>query len=186
VVTNSGLRWFIDRRIRTKIIATVAFVATLSMIDGVFALEELADSASRVDTVAGHTHEVEAAGHLRETVYQARINSLDLFLAQSAATLAAKNQAIATTARAVADADAALRAYPLNADELRALTAFNTAWAEWQTSLTEDQLPLAARRDLAGIEAVRTTKVAPLTETINTSLDALVEATMVSARAEQA
>ncbi|GAA0947082.1 hypothetical protein Vau01_109360 [Virgisporangium aurantiacum] len=181
----SGLRWFTDRRIRTKIIATVAIVATLSMIDGLFALAEVSDTASRVDTVSRHTHVVEAAGSLRDAVYRARINSLDLFLAQSATTVAAKTQAIGTTAQAVADAEAKLRAYPLNDDELRVLATFDTAWAQWQASLTEDQQPLAARRDLAGIEAVRTTKVAPLTEAINSSLDALVGATLADAKAEQ-
>ena len=59
--------------------------------------------------MANHTELVDDAGALRDAVYVARINSLDLFLAQDPGTVATKTQAIPVTEKAVADALAAMR-----------------------------------------------------------------------------
>ncbi|GGM46765.1 methyl-accepting chemotaxis protein [Dactylosporangium sucinum] len=179
-------RWLADRRIRTKILTAVALVATLSTVDSVFALEELGATNDRVDTVAGHTRLVEAAGELREAVYRARINSLDLFLAQDRATVTTRTQGITTTAQAVADAEAALRTHPLSAAARQALATFDTTWTAYLAVLRDELQPLAVRGDLTAIESVRAAKIAPLTATISTALDSLVSQAVQAAHREQA
>ncbi|WP_433221285.1 methyl-accepting chemotaxis protein [Dactylosporangium sp. CS-047395] len=177
--------WIGNLRIRTKVLTAVAIVAGFSTVDSVFALQELATTNARVDTVAGHTRQVEAVGQLRDAVYQARINSLDLFLAQTPTVVAAKTQAIDATTRAVTDAEATVRAHGLTAAEQQVLGAFDTAWSSYLTVLRGDLQPLAARGDLPGIETVRTTKIAPLTAQISTALDTLVTQADLSAQAQQ-
>ncbi|WP_433074411.1 methyl-accepting chemotaxis protein [Dactylosporangium sp. CA-052675] len=179
-------RWVADRRIRTKVLAAVAIVAGLSTVDSVFALQELSTTNARVDTVAGHTRLVEEAGQLRDAVYRARINSLDLFLAQDQPTVAAKTAAIATTAQAVTDAASAVRGHDLSAAARQALDDFDSAWSSYMGVLRDELQPLAVRGDLAGIESVRTAKIAPLTQRITTALDTLVAQADQGAQAQQA
>ncbi|MET7419848.1 methyl-accepting chemotaxis protein [Dactylosporangium sp. NPDC005555] len=178
-------RWIADRRIRTKILAAVAIVAGLSAVDGMFAMAELAATNDRVGVVAGHTRQVEAASELRDAVYRARINSLDLFLSQNQTTIAAKTQAITTTAQAVTDAGTALRGHALTTQAQQALAAFGTAWASYLTILRDELVPLAVRGDLAGIETVRTSKIAPLTKEFSAALDTLTAEAVTGAQAQQ-
>ncbi|GAA3453805.1 methyl-accepting chemotaxis protein [Dactylosporangium matsuzakiense] len=179
------LSWIADRRIRTKILAAVAVVAALSTLDSVFAMDELATTNARVDTVAAHTRTVEAAGGLRDAVYRAQINSLDLFLAQDPATVTAKTAAIDTTDRAVTDDAATLRGRALSTAGQQALGTFTSTWTAYMAVLRDKLEPLAARGDLAGIQSVRAAKIAPLTATITASLDTVVTEAVQGAQAEQ-
>ena len=179
------MSWFADRSVKTKIILVVTAVALLSLADGLFVMGELSDTNDQVGIVASHTELVDDAGALRSAVYVARINSLDLFLAQDPQTLAAKTAALPVTEKAVAEALAAMRKYDLTDDETQALDAFDGAWESWVTITNDELQPLAARGDLAAIQAIRTSKVAPFAATIAESLDTLVKDTVDDARKEK-
>jgi methyl-accepting chemotaxis protein len=174
-----------DRRIRTKIITAVVIVAALSTIDSVFAMDELSITNARVDTVASHTIDVDAVADLRNAVDQARIAALDEFLAQDSTAVAAKRQAVDSSAAVVTAAEAAVRRSALSAAEEQALTDYGTAWANYQTILRDELRPLGARRDLAGIERVRAAKIEPLTTAISGALDRLVTESLQAAQGQQ-
>ncbi|HYF73656.1 MAG TPA: methyl-accepting chemotaxis protein, partial [Nocardioides sp.] len=177
------LRWFDDRRLRTKVLAVSLIGVVLAGTIGQLAIVEMgriADEAAAIETEG-----LEPVGHVnavRQAFLQTRVDALademqtsdgpahDAYLAD----IAALDAALATFEEEVA----------LDAADRAMVAEFKTTWAAYTELAGGEILELARARKWDQLAALRQAEVAPLATALNTTLTDLE--TMIAGEAATA
>jgi methyl-accepting chemotaxis protein len=181
-VAVANLRLLTDRRVGTKIMAAVGVVATFGMIDGGYALSSLAATNDQVKAVYGHNQELNAIGNLRAAVNRSWLGLDDYLLAGSDAARADAKTAIDEADTQAIGYATEYRSYPIHADARTSLDSFRTAWAAYDTLVTDRVLPIAG--DAAAVTRIRGGELATVRQAVRADLSELAGLT-VRAGAEQ-
>ena len=167
-----------NRSVGVKITSAVLAVAFVGGLIGVLAIVKMATINASTTAVYSQTLEMQTLAGLRNRFNQARIRSLDHFLAQSASDKARKDEELATAERDVNASIAKFKEFDLNATQRAALADFEAAWDGYQRLLNDKLLPLSQQHKLDEIARVRAAEATPLVTRAQKAIDTVVEATI--------
>ena len=167
---------FANRGLRTKLLATVAFLAAVAAASTSVAVAGLSDAGAEIDGLAAaQTSVVAPLGAIHRGELRARGLLSQLVFAPTPDVQQSVFQAIDQTdkdiAAAIARVDATMRREAPG--EWR---AFTEAWARFVTIRGGDLVPMARSGDFASYQLVYDQKAAPVVATITESMDALESA----------
>ncbi|MDI6104658.1 methyl-accepting chemotaxis protein [Actinoplanes sp. NEAU-A12] len=169
----------------TKILTAVLLVAVIGSGVAVFSLVKMSAVNDSTHVVYDGGLQLRTIAEMRNAFNRARTDSLEHFLATDSAAMDAAEKALAQDVRALADAEAAYKRFPLGPIRLDALAAFDKAWQQYQTIVDERLLPLSRADNRAEIGRVRKAETAPLVAQMREAMDTLAEQTVVKADEEK-
>jgi methyl-accepting chemotaxis protein len=178
-------RLLTDRRVGTKIMFAVLVVALLSVADGLFAMGRLGATNDQVKAGYQHSLELEAIGDLRSAVNRAWLAVGDDLLAGDRAGRASASSALETAEGQVDGYVTKYQRFSLGSATDSALNGFSTTWAKYRDLVAADLMPLAATGDLARINALRTSEIAPLMAEVRAQLTKLADLTVQATAAQE-
>jgi len=176
---NPLLRWFADRKVRTKILIAVGTVAVAALAAAVVAVAGLGSVYRAGDRIV--TENLRPSVDLAEARVEserARIALRDMALLQGADRDTAEKR--------MRDADAALEAaiavYLPHAADPAAVSAFQAAWQQYRQIRDTKQVPAAKANDIATFNRVALQETNPLTARASAALSTatMAEATQAS------
>ncbi|HEY0486008.1 MAG TPA: methyl-accepting chemotaxis protein, partial [Mycobacteriales bacterium] len=182
------VRWFADRRVKTRVLTAVAIGCAVAVITGVVSLQALTttDSTSR-DL---YRNSVVRLQHLA-LVHQAQIKvRMQTAYHEAMTDPAAKARIEKATADDVAELETNLAAYKssgtLGGGRRQLLDAFETAWGKYRQLSTDKMFPLSRKGAGAAWQKVRVAEADPVASAMADSLDTLEALEQKAAGAETA
>jgi len=169
------ISWFGNRGLRFKILSGIVVSLILALGIGVTSLLAL----GRTDASAQHmaTHNVEAvqmAGELHLTVDTLRIDVFNHAFAQTDMTQSAAEATVNGDVANIRAQIATFKAFTTLPAALTELDGISTDLDAYDAVWKTDIIPADQKHDLTAFGQIRDTKVAPLTESLGTHLDALI------------
>ncbi|NMO55888.1 methyl-accepting chemotaxis protein [Actinoplanes sp. TBRC 11911] len=178
------MRLLKDRRVGTKIMFAIVIVASISVIDGLLALNSLGVTNLQVKTGYQHSQELNTVGNMRAAVNRTWLAAGDYFLAVDDAGRATASAAITKAEKEITGYASTYRSFPLPADAASAFDGFEQNWAKYVDVLTNQAMPLAGA-GRARLQAVRTGALATAMNGVRTQMTALADRTVAAAAAQE-
>jgi methyl-accepting chemotaxis protein len=175
-----------DLRVSTKILSAVLVVATIGTGVSSYAVMEMAEINDSTDAVYGGSLQLETIAEMRNAFNRVRIDSLNHFFSDEAEVKAEAEESIDTNLKALADAEARYKDFPLGPIRVAALAEFDKSWSQYVTVLNDKLLPLSRDGKDAQITAIRKAQINPLVAQARDAMDSLSAQTIVKAEEEKA
>ncbi|GAA3340498.1 hypothetical protein GCM10020358_28330 [Amorphoplanes nipponensis] len=179
-------RLLTDRRVGTKIMIAVAVVAAFGVADGLFALASLGRTNDQVETVYGHSLELNTIGRLRSAANLTWLAADDYLLADDAAQRSAAATALSDAEAGVAAAAQEYAAFPLGADSHAAIATFTTDWAGYERLVDDQLVPAITGGNRAAVRALRSGPQQTSLAALRADLTTLADATVREAAGQEA
>ncbi|WP_438870705.1 methyl-accepting chemotaxis protein [Paractinoplanes ovalisporus] len=179
-------RLLTDRRVGTKIMASVGVVSLLGVGNGLYALSSLGATNDSVKAGFTQSQELNNLGNLRAAVNRTWLAMDNYLMANTAAERTAAAAAASKASGEVVQYSKEFQAFPVGSQALATATNFDSNWAQYNNLLTNQLMPLADRKATARLDTLRNGELADEMTQVRADLTALSDHTVAAGAAKAA